>query len=106
MVILIICVVIALLIVLFYILTSDKEHFYASTCQELNSEYGLTCSIPNSPLYSNKCYRVKQSMRYPDGKYEHINVDNCTDYPDCREIGDKCNARDISKLGNGYIERL
>jgi len=103
---LIVCVlVIFFIIFLIYRFTSTQENFYASSCEDLNKGDGLVCSIPNSPLYSNKCYKVKQTQENPDGEYEHVNVDFCTDYPGCKEIGEKCDASNISKLANGYVER-
>ena len=104
-----ICVMITLLVLICYTLMPNilktNEHFYASSCQDLKSENGLICSIPNSPLYSNKCYKVRQSIQNPDGEYEHINVYDCTSHPDCGDIGEKCGTKNIAKLGNGYIER-
>ena len=95
-----------IMILLIYKLTiaSTQEHFYASSCEDLNKD-GLICSIPNSPLFSNKCYKVKQTTQNQDGEYEHINVDFCTDYPECKEIGERCDASNIAKLANGYVER-
>jgi len=102
----IIClIIVALAIALFYFYTSKTEHFYASSCEELNSKNGLVCSIPNSPLYSNKCYQVRQSAEHPDGEHEHVNVNDCTQYPLCREIGESCKADNIARLDNGYVER-
>lgn len=102
----IIClIVLAVAIVLFNYYRSNTEHFYASSCEELNSKHGLVCSIPNSPLYSNKCYQVRQTKENPDGEYQHINVDHCTQYPLCQEIGENCKADNIARLDNGYVER-
>lgn len=104
----IICVLLTVFILFLvyrFAFTSTKEHFYASSCEDLNSADGLVCSIPNSPLYSNKCYKVKQTKENQAGEYDHVNVDFCTDYPACTEIGEKCDASNISKLANGYVER-
>jgi hypothetical protein len=93
--------IIALIIYLFIYPT---EPFYASSCEALKT--GLVCSIPNSPLFMNKCYGVTQTPEHPEGTWEHINVEDCEYYPKCEDIGKECNAPLIAKLSDGYVERL
>lgn len=83
-----------------------NEPFYASSCESLNSDDGLICSIPDSPLFSNNCFRVRQSLNHRAGTFERVNVSNCTYHPKCTDIGKECNASNITALANGYIERI
>ena len=64
-----ICIMILFTLIIIYVYMQQKpEYFYASSCQELASDNGLICSIKNSPLYSNKCYRIKQSFKKTYGE--------------------------------------
>lgn len=75
------------------------ENFTAVDCEDLKT--GLICKIPNSPLFSNKCYKIKYN-----GEYEHVNVDYCNLYPTCDEVAYQCNKPRFSYLQAGYVERL
>ncbi len=83
-----------------------KEPFYASSCEDLKSANGLICSIDNSQLFDNKCYRVKQTKTNIDGEYEHVNIDDCAYYPNCNDIGKNCGVKNIYNLDNGYVVRI
>jgi len=101
------CIVIIIILscIIFLYYASVTENFMASDCQTLNKD-GLICSIPDSSLFSNKCYKVKQSPLNPAGTYEHINVSHCRYYPSCPDIGQKCEAKTIKKLADGYVELI
>lgn len=98
---------ILLLIILTIILYKNVTfESFDTNCDSLYDKTGMICSIPSSPLFPSKCYRIKKTKEHPYEIYDNVNVDDCMYYPSCQTIGENCNAPNIAKLENGYVELI
>lgn len=105
---------IILIILLICILTYNypiinMENFSDYQCKNLYKPDGITCSLTSSPLFPAKCYKVGiDKKNHPFGWVRKLDSydENCRFYPNCEEVGSKCNSLPIYTLGGGYVELL
>lgn len=107
---------IILLIITVFIIYSIKynnykksnEHFNETNCSNIYKKDGMICQITPSPLFPPRCFRVKKTKKNPYGYYEIAgNEVDCSLYglhPDCQDVSIACDAPNIFKLEQGYVD--
>lgn len=85
-----------------------KESFNSTNCNPIYSKNGMICQIVPSPLIPTKCFRVRKTKEQPFGYFETVGNDvDCSLYglyPNCQDVSEACNAPNIYKLGDGYVD--